>query len=143
MKVHITVIICVALLATGLAFVRISQNQHQSNDQSQNTVVNTITKTVVVNVPREKKYRNIKWVRSDSFQYTKAFSFFEDLNEWQKQNAKVIVHNGTFEFWYPTVNETPIVFTNEKAITNNSKTMSTNTSEISNPLLKKIKGWFK
>ena len=43
MKTQLVIIICFALFSVGLAFVKISQNQHQTNDQSQKTTVNTNT----------------------------------------------------------------------------------------------------
>ena len=139
MKTQIVIIICVALFSIGLAFVRISQNQHQTNDQSQKTIVNTVTKTVVVNISG-KKYKNIKW-EQEFGNYKEMFVFFNnELNEWQKETSKVFMYDvGYYCILYPTINETPIVYTNGTTVTNNSSTMNTNTYEVSNPILKKIK----
>jgi len=143
MNKKLLILLCVAFIATGIGFIRITQHQEQKNDQSQRTIVNTITKTVIVNVPREKKYKNIKW-KIVSYNTLKQMStiFYEDMNQWQRMSSKFVpAAGGTGCILYPTINETPIVYTNGTSYTNNSKSYNTNVSKVET-IFTKIKSVF-
>jgi len=141
-KGQLTAIICCACLGFGLAFVRLVQHTEQQNDQSQNTVVNTITKTVVINTSH-KKYKNIKWHQKLTGDYKATFVFFNnELNEWQKETAKVFMYDiGYYAIYFRTVNEKPIVYTNGTVFTNRSKSLNTNSFEVKT-IWSKVKGIF-
>lgn len=128
MTKNIVTIICAALLALGIGFIRITQHQEQENDQSQNTVVNTITKTVIVNYTSGKKYKNIKWKIKNFSNLKQLFEFFnKDLNEWQRESAKYVP---ICNLIYREVDTIPIVFTNKSSFKNRNYSINTNTFKV-------------
>lgn len=144
-KGQLTAIICCACVGAGLAFVRIVQHQEQQNDQSQNTVVNTITKTVVVNYSSsDKKYKNIKWKRKMFDNQDDLYHWFlDDMNEWQRETAKIYYHEklGLSFLLYRQMEVKPIVYTNNTVVSNDSRSVNTNSFEI-RTIWSRLKGAF-